>query len=175
DLAVQAAQLLLQAVARDRVERAERLVHQEQRWVGRERAREADTLPLATGELRRVALRVGRFEADELEQLGDARANPALVPAEQARHGRDVVADGHVREEPDLLDHVADPAPQLDERLVTDAAPVELRRGIGYVIQQVGLFPHMTVGDNVATVPRLLGWDKARISARVTQLLELVG
>ena len=44
---------------------------------------------------------------------------------------------------------------------------VELRRGIGYVIQQVGLFPHMTVGDNIATVPRLLGWPKARIRARM--------
>ncbi len=50
----------------------------------------------------------------------------------------------------------------------------ELRRGIGYVIQQVGLFPHMSVGDNVATVPRLLGWPKARIAARVDELLELV-
>ena len=52
---------------------------------------------------------------------------------------------------------------------------VELRRGIGYVIQQVGLFPHMTVGDNVATVPRLLGWEKARIRTRVAELQELVG
>jgi osmoprotectant transport system ATP-binding protein len=51
----------------------------------------------------------------------------------------------------------------------------ELRRGIGYVIQQVGLFPHMTVGDNIATVPRLLRWPKGRIRERVTELLELVG
>jgi osmoprotectant transport system ATP-binding protein len=49
-----------------------------------------------------------------------------------------------------------------------------LRRGIGYVIQQVGLFPHMSVADNVATVPRLLGWPKARIVARVDELLDLV-
>jgi osmoprotectant transport system ATP-binding protein len=54
-----------------------------------------------------------------------------------------------------------------------DAA--ELRRGIGYVIQQVGLFPHRTVGQNIATVPDLLGWDRARIDARVDELLELVG
>src|SRR5580698_1236593 len=53
--------------------------------------------------------------------------------------------------------------------------PVELRRGIGYVIQQGGLFPHRRVADNVATVPRLLGWDKARVEARVQELLELVG
>jgi osmoprotectant transport system ATP-binding protein len=52
---------------------------------------------------------------------------------------------------------------------------IELRRGIGYVIQQVGLFPHQTVGENVATVPRLLGWDQARRKARANELLELVG
>ena len=51
----------------------------------------------------------------------------------------------------------------------------ELRRGIGYVIQQVGLFPHMSVEGNVATVPRLLGWQRQRIRARVGELLELVG
>jgi len=49
-----------------------------------------------------------------------------------------------------------------------------LRRGIGYVIQQVGLFPHMSVADNVATVPRLLGWPKARIASQVDELLHLV-
>jgi osmoprotectant transport system ATP-binding protein len=53
--------------------------------------------------------------------------------------------------------------------------PVLLRRGIGYVIQQGGLFPHRRVSDNVATVPRLLGWDKDRVEARVSELLELVG
>jgi len=52
---------------------------------------------------------------------------------------------------------------------------IELRRSIGYVIQQVGLFPHQTVGENVATVPRLLGWDGARQRARAAELLELVG
>jgi osmoprotectant transport system ATP-binding protein len=58
---------------------------------------------------------------------------------------------------------------------VTGADPVQLRRRVGYVIQQVGLFPHQTIGDNVATVPRLLKWDKARVAARVDELLELVG
>jgi osmoprotectant transport system ATP-binding protein len=53
--------------------------------------------------------------------------------------------------------------------------PIELRRGIGYVIQQVGLFPHQTVGENVATVPRLLGWEAARRHARSDELLKLVG
>jgi len=50
-----------------------------------------------------------------------------------------------------------------------------LRRSIGYVIQQVGLFPHRTVLDNVATVPRLLGWDEGRIQAKALELLDLVG
>jgi osmoprotectant transport system ATP-binding protein len=63
----------------------------------------------------------------------------------------------------------------LDGDDVTHVDPVQLRRRIGYVIQQVGLFPHLTVADNVATVPRLLGWDKARIRARTAELLELVG
>ncbi|HEX8026624.1 MAG TPA: ABC transporter ATP-binding protein [Candidatus Limnocylindrales bacterium] len=52
---------------------------------------------------------------------------------------------------------------------------IELRRGIGYVIQQVGLFPHQTIGDNVATVPRLLGWAKPRLRERADELLTLVG
>jgi osmoprotectant transport system ATP-binding protein len=52
---------------------------------------------------------------------------------------------------------------------------VELRRSIGYVIQQVGLFPHWSIADNIATVPRLLGWPAARIDARVDELLALVG
>src|ERR1051325_1154494 len=50
---------------------------------------------------------------------------------------------------------------------VSGSAPVRLRRPIGYVIQQVGLFPHMSVAENVATVPALLGWPKPRIAARV--------
>jgi osmoprotectant transport system ATP-binding protein len=63
----------------------------------------------------------------------------------------------------------------LDGDDVTHVDPVELRRRIGYVIQQVGLFPHLTVGDNVGTVPRLLGWDRRRIRQRTRDLLELVG
>jgi osmoprotectant transport system ATP-binding protein len=63
----------------------------------------------------------------------------------------------------------------LDGVDVTGEDPVRLRRRIGYVIQQVGLFPHETVAANVATVPKLLGWDKARVAARVHELLDLVG
>ena len=64
---------------------------------------------------------------------------------------------------------------RIDGRSVRDIPVVELRRGIGYVIQQIGLFPHMTVADNIGTVPRLLGWPKARIRERAAELLELVG
>ncbi len=63
----------------------------------------------------------------------------------------------------------------LGGRSVLDREPNELRREIGYVIQQVGLFPHQTVSANIAIVPRLLGWDKPRIAARVQELLELIG
>ncbi len=58
---------------------------------------------------------------------------------------------------------------------VTTRDVTELRRGIGYVIQQVGLFPHQTIGENVATVPRLLGWSRARRRERSDELLALVG
>jgi osmoprotectant transport system ATP-binding protein len=64
---------------------------------------------------------------------------------------------------------------RIDGRSILDLPEVELRRGIGYVIQQVGLFPHQTIGENVATVPKLLGWPKAKTQARIAELLELVG
>jgi osmoprotectant transport system ATP-binding protein len=53
--------------------------------------------------------------------------------------------------------------------------PIRLRRSIGYVIQDVGLFPHLTVADNIAVVPRLERWDERRVSGRVGELLELIG
>jgi osmoprotectant transport system ATP-binding protein len=58
---------------------------------------------------------------------------------------------------------------------IMGADPVELRRSIGYVIQQIGLFPHWSIAQNVGTVPRLLRWDSARIDKRVDELLALVG
>jgi osmoprotectant transport system ATP-binding protein len=58
---------------------------------------------------------------------------------------------------------------------VTSVDPVQLRRHIGYVIQQVGLFPHLTIEQNVATVPQLLGWPEERTKARVAEMLALVG
>jgi osmoprotectant transport system ATP-binding protein len=64
---------------------------------------------------------------------------------------------------------------RIDGRQIGDYDVTELRRSIGYVIQQVGLFPHMTVEGNIGTVPRLLGWERKRIRERVGELLELVG
>lgn len=58
---------------------------------------------------------------------------------------------------------------------ISQTSPVQLRRSIGYVIQHIGLFPHMTIANNVAVVPKLLKWDKQRIADRVDELLNLVG
>jgi len=63
----------------------------------------------------------------------------------------------------------------VGEQDVTKGDPVELRRHIGYVIQQIGLFPHMTIAENVATVPKLLGWPDPRTKARIEEMLALVG
>jgi len=63
----------------------------------------------------------------------------------------------------------------LNGRDTDQVDPVELRRGIGYVIQQIGLFPNMTVAENIGVVPRLLGWDAARRRRRADELLSLLG
>ena len=63
----------------------------------------------------------------------------------------------------------------LGGRSVLERDPTELRREIGYVIQQIGLFPHQTVAENIATVPKLLGWPRERIEQRVHELLDLIG
>src|SRR5437667_5293554 len=63
----------------------------------------------------------------------------------------------------------------IDGRSVRSLNVIELRRQVGYVIQHVGLFPHMSVADNIGTVPRLLGWPKDRVRRRAGELIELVG
>jgi len=63
----------------------------------------------------------------------------------------------------------------IDGQDISTVRATVLRRRIGYVIQQIGLFPHQTIGENVATVPRLLGWPKERIRSRVDELLTLIG
>ena len=62
----------------------------------------------------------------------------------------------------------------IDGKDVLSLDPNELRRHIGYVIQQVGLFPHMTIAENITVVPKLLGWSKAKIASRVEELLSVV-
>jgi osmoprotectant transport system ATP-binding protein len=63
----------------------------------------------------------------------------------------------------------------IGDTSVRDRDPTELRRDMGYVIQQTGLFPHRTIAENIATVPRLLGWDKERTSKRVSELFDVIG
>jgi osmoprotectant transport system ATP-binding protein len=77
-----------------------------------------------------------------------------------------------------MINRMLDPtegAITIDGRDVRSTDPAVLRRGIGYVIQQAGLFPHRTVADNVATVPLLIGWGRRKARARAAELLELVG
>ena len=126
ELLLQPLHLVLQALAGERVDRAEGLVHEQQGGVGRERAGDADPLRLAARKLARPLGPVDvRVEPDQVEQLVDARVGPLPVPAEQARHGRDVLADGHVGEQPDALDHVAHRAPQLLDLHAGGVAPVD--------------------------------------------------
>ncbi|MDP9096636.1 MAG: ABC transporter ATP-binding protein [Pseudomonadota bacterium] len=76
-----------------------------------------------------------------------------------------------------LINRLQDPTSgtvRVDGEDIANVAPEQLRRRMGYVIQGGGLFPHWTVARNIATVPRLLGWDRARIAARVEELLDLL-
>ena len=126
ELALEAQQLLLEPLANERIDRPERLVHEQDRRVRRERPGDADSLALAARQLRREPRAVrGRVETDEREQLLGACPPPSLGPAEQARHGRDVLEHGLVREQAGLLDHVADAAAQLDRVARLDVHAVE--------------------------------------------------
>lgn len=64
---------------------------------------------------------------------------------------------------------------RIGGRSIRDLDPIQLRRSIGYVIQQTGLFPHLSIAANIATVPKVLGWDRKRTKDRVAELLDLVG
>ena len=63
----------------------------------------------------------------------------------------------------------------VDGENIANVDPVALRRRLGYVIQQVGLFPHMTIRDNITVIPQLMKWDKKRMDERADELLTLVG
>jgi len=76
-----------------------------------------------------------------------------------------------------LINRLAEPSAgtvEVEGADVRAVPPIALRRRIGYVFQGVGLFPHMTVAENIAVTPRLIGWDRARMDARVDELLDLV-
>lgn len=64
---------------------------------------------------------------------------------------------------------------RINDEDVTDMDPVKLRRKIGYAIQSSGLFPHMTVAENIALVPKMTGWSKSGVKDRVEEMLDLVG
>ena len=77
-----------------------------------------------------------------------------------------------------LINRLIDPTSgqlRVEGKLTVDWDPIELRRRIGYVIQEIGLFPHLTVEQNIGVVPRLLGWEAERIRDRARQLLSMIG
>ena len=138
-LVLHAQELVLQPGARDRVDRAERLVHQQHRWIGGERPRHADALALPTRELVRIAVAVLLgIEADELRgaRRRAARCRFLSQPSSR-RHGRDVVFDRLVREQPDLLDDVADAPAQLHGIDVGDVFLFEVDATAGRLDQAV--------------------------------------
>jgi DNA-binding transcriptional ArsR family regulator len=125
-LALQAQELVLEALAVDRVDRAERLVHEHERRIRGQSARDADPLALATGELRGVAVAdLGGVQPDEVDQHVDALADALLLPAQDPGDRGDVLADGLVREQTDLLNRVADLAAQVGGALLTHGLAVE--------------------------------------------------
>ncbi|MCB1110165.1 MAG: ABC transporter ATP-binding protein [Chlamydiia bacterium] len=77
-----------------------------------------------------------------------------------------------------LINRLIDPTEgeiEIGEENIQSLDPIALRRNIGYAVQEIGLFPHMTVEENIATVPKLLGWDSKRVNQRIDQLMEMMG
>ena len=126
NLLLQPQELVLEPIPEDRVDRAERLVHQHQRRIGGEGTGNADALPLAARERHRVSVAIAaRLEPDQVEQLLDPCLHASLGPAQKARYDRHVLGHGEMWEEPHLLDHVSDPPPQLDRRQRHDVLAVD--------------------------------------------------
>ena len=125
-VALEIEELLLEPLTGHRVDGAERLVHEEHRWITTEGPGHAHPLALAPGKLVRKAPGVLlRVETDQLEQLLHPRVDPLLLPAEEAGHGGDVVGHPAVRKQSTLLDHVADTPAQLDRVHLQDVDPVD--------------------------------------------------
>ena len=141
ELGLQAQELVLKPLAVDRVDGAERLVHQHHAGVRGERAGDPDPLLLTARELGRIAVARLGPEADQLEQLGGALLLARLVPAEQGGDGGDVLGDRPVGKEADLLDHVADLAPELGGRALADGPVADEDVALGDLDHPVG-HPH---------------------------------
>jgi hypothetical protein len=123
DRGLEPQELVLKTLAVDRVDGAERLVHEHHAGVRGQGARHPHALLLSPRELGRIAPPEGGIDPHQVEELVDARRDPVPIPAHESRDSRDVVGHGPVREQPDLLDHVADLAPQLGRRAVADRRP----------------------------------------------------
>ncbi len=125
DLRLQAQELVLEALAGDRVDGAEGFVHQHHPRVGGKGAGDADTLLLATRELGWIALAELGVEPDQGQQLLGALGGVVALPANQPRHGGDVLSDGAMGKEADLLNHIADLAAKLRRRAVANRAAAD--------------------------------------------------
>ena len=155
-LALQLEELLLQLGPHDRVDGAERLVHQQHGRVGGEGAGHADALLLAARQLGRVAVGVGRRQPDQLEQLERARLRDRFL-SQPSRLGTVVTLSMHlaVGEQADLLDDVADAPPQLVRRQRHDVAVVDgdgARRGLDHAVHHPQLVVLPQPDDPTSTV-----------------------
>ncbi len=151
DLGLEFQEFVLEVFADDRVDRSERLVHQEDGRVGGQCAGHTDALALSAGKLFRIAVAInGRIESDEVEEFGGAFASLSALPAQQMGNGRGVLQHGLVREEADLLDHIADSAAQFDGVDGGYVVPVEEYPSLGRFDQPV----HHLHGGRLATAGR---------------------
>jgi osmoprotectant transport system ATP-binding protein len=119
--------------------------------------------------LRKVTKRFGDFEAVRDLSL-DVHEGETMVLIGTSGCGKTTTMK--------MINRLVEPTEgeiEVDGRNVLDFSPVQLRRGIGYVIQSIGLFPHMTIGRNVGMVPELMGWPREKTASRSRELLSMVG
>lgn len=129
EFAVQGAVVFTERVAGEGIERAERLVHQNDFRIGRQRPRHPDALALTSGQLMRKAVPVLRaVEPHQIDQFIDPRGNRRIVRAEQTRRDADVLSYGHVRKQPAALEHVTDAPAQRDRIAVSGILAVHAHR-----------------------------------------------